>query len=171
MGKKVTLTLATGVGRLSKAMLYSPMHFSMGIARGFQSIPIAYGDRLAREPELVTGLFKGMEVGSKELVYGFYDGISGVVTQPIQGGRQSGAAGFAKGLARGLGGLILKPGAGIFGLPAYSIQGLSREVQKMFGVDYEKSITQSRVAQGNLQLAEASESDKLRILRAWNKLS
>lgn len=61
------------------------MHFSMGIARGFQSIPIAYGDTTLRKPEKVSGVLKGLEVGSKELAYGFYDGIAGLVTQPMRG--------------------------------------------------------------------------------------
>jgi hypothetical protein len=44
--------------------------------------------------------------------YGFYDGISGLVTQPMKGAEKEGAAGFLKGIGRGIGGLVLKPGAG-----------------------------------------------------------
>lgn len=43
---------------------------------------------------------------------GFYDGITGLVTQPIRGAEKEGAAGLMKGIAKGIGGLILKPGAG-----------------------------------------------------------
>jgi hypothetical protein len=41
-----------------------------------------------------------------------WDGITGLVTQPIRGAEKEGAAGLAKGIAKGIGGLVLKPGAG-----------------------------------------------------------
>lgn len=124
-----------------------------------------------REPEKVTSLLKGIEVGSKELMYGFYDGITGVVTQPIQGAKKSGAVGFTKGLARGLGGLVLKPGAGLFGLPAYSLQGVSQEVHNLLGVNHERLIAHSRLEQGKAEMEEAPEEEKWRILRAWKAIS
>lgn len=50
--------------------------------------------------------------GNQEFGLGFYDGISGLVTQPFKGAKQDGPAGFFKGLYKGLGGVVLKPGAG-----------------------------------------------------------
>lgn len=41
-----------------------------------------------------------------------YDGVSGMVTQPLHGAKQEGLAGFIKGFAKGIGGLLLKPQAG-----------------------------------------------------------
>lgn len=41
-----------------------------------------------------------------------YDGISGLVTQPFKGARKEGTAGFFKGIGKGVGGIVLKPGAG-----------------------------------------------------------
>ena len=35
--------------------------------------------------------------------------------QPIKGAKEEGAAGFVKGIGKGLGGVVLKPGAGKFG--------------------------------------------------------
>lgn len=48
----------------------------------------------------------------QEFAYGFYDGISGLVTQPMRGAEKEGAVGLVKGIGKGIGGLILKPGAG-----------------------------------------------------------
>jgi hypothetical protein len=45
-------------------------------------------------------------------VYGFYDGITGLVTQPIRGAQENGAIGAIAGIGKGVGGLVLKPGAG-----------------------------------------------------------
>lgn len=43
---------------------------------------------------------------------GFYDGVSGLITQPIEGAKKEGVAGLIKGFGKGIGGLVLKPGAG-----------------------------------------------------------
>jgi hypothetical protein len=41
-----------------------------------------------------------------------FDGISGLVTQPLRGAEKEGTAGLIKGIGKGVAGLILKPGAG-----------------------------------------------------------
>jgi hypothetical protein len=48
----------------------------------------------------------------QEFGLGFYDGITGLVTQPLKGAEKEGAAGLLKGIGKGIGGLVLKPGAG-----------------------------------------------------------
>jgi hypothetical protein len=45
-----------------------------------------------------------------------YDGITGLVTQPLRGAEKEGTAGLIKGIGKGIGGLILKPGAGKYSL-------------------------------------------------------
>jgi hypothetical protein len=50
----------------------------------------------------------------QEFGLGFYDGITGLVTQPLRGAEKEGTAGLIKGIGKGIGGLILKPGAGQF---------------------------------------------------------
>ena len=48
----------------------------------------------------------------QELVFGFYDGFTGVVTQPYYGAKNKGVMGFMKGVGKGFGGLLLKPPGG-----------------------------------------------------------
>lgn len=48
----------------------------------------------------------------QEFGFGFYDGISGLVTQPLEGAKKEGVAGLIKGFGKGIGGVVLKPGAG-----------------------------------------------------------
>ena len=48
----------------------------------------------------------------QEFGFGFYDGISGLVTQPIEGVKKEGFTGLIKGFGKGIGGVVLKPGAG-----------------------------------------------------------
>jgi len=96
----------------------SPMDFTLGIARGFHNAPKLYGDDTVRPQEKVTDLQSGLKAAGKEFGLGFYDGITGLVTQPIRGAEKEGAAGFLKGVGKGIGGLILKPGAGKLSTPA-----------------------------------------------------
>jgi hypothetical protein len=49
----------------------------------------------------------------QELAYGFYDGITGLVTQPVRGAQERGVVGAIAGIGKGVGGLVLKPGAGL----------------------------------------------------------
>lgn len=77
-----------------------------------------------------------------------YDGITGLVTQPLRGAKKSGAEGFIKGFGKGIAGLVAKPGAGIYGIPAYTMKGVYQEIQKRFGASVQNYIIASRTAQG-----------------------
>jgi len=44
---------------------------------------------------------------------GFYEGITGVITQPLEGAKNDGTLGFLKGLGKGSMGLVAKPGSGM----------------------------------------------------------
>uniref|UniRef100_A0A673IQF1 Vacuolar protein sorting 13 homolog A n=1 Tax=Sinocyclocheilus rhinocerous TaxID=307959 RepID=A0A673IQF1_9TELE len=49
-----------------------------------------------------SGLREGLTRGGKGLVSGFVSGITGIVTKPIKGAQKEGAAGFFKGVGKGL---------------------------------------------------------------------
>lgn len=103
-GKSINNIVSTGVK--------SPMNFCLGLARGFRNAPKLYNDDTVRKPEKVTSFESGLKVAGKEFGLGFYDGISGLVTQPIRGAQKEGGVGFLKGFGKGIGGLMLKPAAG-----------------------------------------------------------
>lgn len=50
----------------------------------------------------------------QECVLQTYDGVTGLVTQPILGAQEEGGIGLAKGVGKGLMGAIVKPFAGWF---------------------------------------------------------
>jgi hypothetical protein len=52
----------------------------------------------------------------KELRDGFYYGITGLITQPRYGAKHQGTKGMVKGIGKGIGGVFLKPPAGMFTL-------------------------------------------------------
>ncbi|KAF1778201.1 Vacuolar protein sorting-associated protein 13, second N-terminal domain [Phytophthora cactorum] len=62
----------------------------------------------------VRGLREGLVQGSRELSLGVYEGVAGLVLNPMRGAQESGAVGFVKGTITGIIGLPVKPVAGIF---------------------------------------------------------
>lgn len=55
----------------------------------------------------------GVESGFTKLIQGFREGVTGVVKAPMRGAEKRGFEGFAKGLGKGLLGLLVKPIIGI----------------------------------------------------------
>jgi hypothetical protein len=106
------LDTGKNVSRIVETGMKSPMNFCMGLAKGFRNAPRLYNDETIRKPDKVTGIGSGVMVAWKELGLGFYDGVSGLVTQPYKGAQKEGGQGFIKGMGKGIGGLILKPAAG-----------------------------------------------------------
>ena len=56
---------------------------------------------------------EGVESGVAQLVRGVIEGVTGVVKAPIRGAERSGLEGFAKGIGKGLLGLLVKPMIGL----------------------------------------------------------
>lgn len=63
-------------------------------------------------PVYIISLLLLMLTIIQEFVSGFYQGVTGIVTQPYSEAKRSGSAGFFKGIGKGIGGVILKPAAG-----------------------------------------------------------
>lgn len=154
-------------GKIVKAGMKSPMDFTMSLAQGFHNAPKLYGDTTVRKQDRVTDLQSGLMAAGKEFGYGFYDGITGLVTQPIQGARKEGAAGFVKGMAKGAFGLVLKPGASIWGLPGYTFKGIYMELTKHFGSSTRNYIIAARTAQGYDEWKSSSAGERERIVATW----
>lgn len=114
MGAALGASLETGkgVGRIVETGMKTPMNFCMGLAKGFRNAPKLYNDQTVRKQEKVTDLASGVMVAGKEFGLGLFDGITGLVTQPLQGAEKDGARGLIKGFGKGLGGIVLKPAAG-----------------------------------------------------------
>ncbi|KIX02480.1 uncharacterized protein Z518_08421 [Rhinocladiella mackenziei CBS 650.93] len=158
---------AKAVGRIVSAGIKSPMDFTLSMAKGFHNAPKLYGDDTVRRNDKIVDLHSGLKTAGKEFGYGFYDGITGLATQPIAGAKKEGAAGFIKGAAKGLGGLVLKPAAGIWGLPGYTAKGIYAEVAKHFGRSVQNYIIAARTAQGFEDWKNSTPEERARIVNAW----
>ncbi|KAH6885824.1 hypothetical protein B0T10DRAFT_444100 [Thelonectria olida] len=157
-----------GVGRIVSTGVKSPMNFCLGLAKGFRNIPRLYNDDTIRPVEKVTDLSTGIKVAGKELGYGFFDGVAGLVTQPLKGAEKEGAVGLVKGFGKGIGGLVAKPAAGFWGIPAYTMQGVYAEINKYFTKSVQNYIISSRAIQGHREMLSSTPEERDDIIIRWN---
>lgn len=171
MSAKFDLDAAVGTtlsaARIAGAGIKSPMDFTSSLARGFHNAPKLYGDTSVRKSEKITDLSSGLRAAGKEFQFGLYDGISGLVTQPLEGARKEGATGFFKGFAKGIGGVVFKPAAAFWGIPGHTSMGIYKELRKRFGPSVEGYIVASRTAQGFAELDTSSADEREAVLTAW----
>ncbi|XP_077200846.1 intermembrane lipid transfer protein VPS13A isoform X1 [Paroedura picta] len=73
-----------------------------------------------------AGLKEGITRGGKGLMSGFVSGITGIVTKPIRGAQKEGAAGFFKGVGKGLVGAVARPTGGIIDMASSTFQVIKR---------------------------------------------
>ncbi|RPA95108.1 UDP-Glycosyltransferase/glycogen phosphorylase [Choiromyces venosus 120613-1] len=170
MDLDVAIGASKSVGRIVEVGLRSPMDFSLSLAQGFHNAPKLYGDNTVRPLEKVTGFHSGLKAAGKGLGLGLYDGVSGIFTQPIQGAREEGAAGFLKGFGKGIGGVVLKGGAAMWAVPGYTMKGIHREIQKLQVSDVDKFIIGSRIAIAEVEFQQSSPQLQQQIIGRWHQL-
>ncbi|KAK5713116.1 hypothetical protein LTR15_011478 [Elasticomyces elasticus] len=156
-----------GVGRIVKAIAQGPMDISVSIVQGSHNIPKLWNDKTVRPQERVSDFKSGMVAIGREFGYGWYDGVTGLFTQPWKGAQKEGASGFVKGIGKGVGGFIAKPTAAMFGVPAYAMKAVHKEVQKLVGSNVQSYVIASRTTQGFEEWLESSEAEKQDVIVRW----
>ncbi|KAJ5114389.1 hypothetical protein NUU61_000148 [Penicillium alfredii] len=120
-----------------------------------------------RSTPKVIGIQSGFKAAGKELTDGFYYGITGLVTQPRYGLKHKGAKGMIKGVGKGVGGVILKPPAGLWGLAGYPLSGLRRSLLDSLGKSQEGHIVVSRIKQGHEEMKASLAEERAEVARKW----
>ncbi|KAM0554830.1 hypothetical protein ACHAPJ_006563 [Fusarium lateritium] len=156
-----------GFGRIVKAVLELPAEISVSFTRGFHNVPKLWGDDTVRPQEKVIDLKSGFKAMGREFGFGWYDGVTGLFTQPLRGARREGASGFLKGIGKGVGGCLIKPNAALWSISAYLMKGVNKEVQKIFGSTVQNYIVASRVTQGHEEWMESSDAEKEDVIVRW----
>ncbi|KAI0385585.1 putative glucosyl/glucuronosyl transferase [Hypomontagnella monticulosa] len=167
MLRQTSAHTSKGFGRIVKAAVWSPMEISVSFTKGFHNVPKLWGDETVRPQERIGDLKSGVKAIGKEFGFGWYDGVTGLFTQPWKGAQKEGASGFLKGIGKGVGGFLTKPGAALFSIPAYMMKGVHKEVQKLFGSNVQNYIVASRVAQGYEEWLQSSDAEKQDVIARW----
>ena len=93
-------------------------------------------------------------------------------------------AGLIKGFGKGIGGVVLKPGAGRFyflnqrfhradwqafwGIPGYTFKGIYKELQKHLGSSVQNYIIAARTAQGYDEWMSSTREERLGVVSRWH---
>jgi hypothetical protein len=96
-----------------------------------------------------------------------YEGITGLVTDPIKGAKKEGAAGFIKGVGRGIAGVPLRVMGGVFAVPGYTMKGLYQESMKNKGANVQNYIIAARISQGYDEAQYATPEEREDIVATW----
>jgi hypothetical protein len=159
-----------GAGRFVRALVQGPVNISVNLTRGMHNIPKLWGDDTVRPQERVSDMKTGVKAVGREFGFGFYDAITGLVTQPVKGARERGAGGFVTGVGKGVAGFVPKMGAACLGILSHTLQGASKELQKLFGNDVQSYILASRTAQGYDEWLHSSDVEKRDVIAKWKQV-
>ncbi|KAG9517041.1 UDP-Glycosyltransferase/glycogen phosphorylase, partial [Aureobasidium melanogenum] len=124
-------------GSLGMNTLRLPVDLLYNLANGFHNMPYHFfNDDTVRVRGEINGIMSGTKVGCQELVFGFFDAFTGVLTQPVRGYKKHSSEGVGhatwgatKGAGKGLVGLVSKSSAAALGVPGYGFKGLERSIR------------------------------------------
>jgi UDP:flavonoid glycosyltransferase YjiC (YdhE family) len=167
----VSKDVAKGIGHSAKAVLEMPLETFVALTLGFRNAPRLYGDNTVRPPiDTITGFRSGLKAAGDEFFLGFYDGVAGLVRIPVADVKAGGIMALPKGVAKGIGGLVLKPVSGILGLGAYTGKGAQAGIRKRVRdtTRTERWIRRARMIQGAKDIRELEQSRSTSVI-AGNK--
>ena len=81
-------------------------------------------DRAQAQPK-PRHVVQGLVTGSAGLGRGVMEGLTGLISAPIEGAQSEGVTGFVKGLGKGVVGAVVKPTAGMFDLATRTAEGIA----------------------------------------------
>ncbi|OBR10191.1 Glycosyltransferase family 28 domain-containing protein [Colletotrichum higginsianum IMI 349063] len=170
VGVDAAVAAGTSVSRIVTTGVKTPMNVCLGLARGFRNAPRLYNDDTVRPPEKVTDFASGVRIAAKEFGYGMFDGIGGLVTQPLKGAEKEGVPGLIKGFGKGIGGLIFKPASAVWSVPAYTMQGVHATLRNAFSTSVQNYIIASRMKQGQMEMEAAGMAEREDVVARWNNV-
>ncbi|KAH8688353.1 hypothetical protein BGZ61DRAFT_533137 [Ilyonectria robusta] len=129
-------------GAVTKGML---VDVPLALTEGLRNTPRLYGDHVEDHGK-VKDWKSGGVVAAKSFGSGFYHGITGVVTKPMEGAKAEGTIGLLKGVGKGSLGLITKPGSAMFGLLAYPAEGIYKSIKTATSGAVKRAIEKGRAA-------------------------
>lgn len=145
----------------------------LAITEGMRSVPRHLGTEV-RDHGRVTDAKSGAVVAGKTFAWGFVDGLSDLVMEPVRGAGKEGAVGAFKGFGKGAASLVTKSGAGMFGLLAYPSAGIAKSLRSAVRSGTRKTIGVERLVEGQWlvkgQGHAVLQMDSEEIIASFNRL-
>ncbi|QRW24983.1 glycosyltransferase family 1 protein [Rhizoctonia solani] len=155
-----------GVAKMVTSTVGGVQTVLQGVTEGLTNVPKLYGSEV-RETKPVTGFASGIVEGGKGFAYGLYDGITGLVNEPVRGFKEKGALGAAIGVGTGVLSFYMKPAAGFLQFFSMPMEGGVKDIRTLFtkGISQERIAT--RRAEGVLVVKQSSQEEQDSIIRAF----
>ncbi|TRM59795.1 glycosyltransferase family 1 protein [Schizophyllum amplum] len=158
-----------GIVKTTTAIPQGVYKIVIGVHEGFANLPKLYGSQV-RKPKQVKGFMSGVKEGGKGLFYGYYDGITGLVTEPLEGAKKEGFMGAVKGAGRSFVNATMKPAAGIVGVVGLPLQGMFRAMQSPHSERQERQQRATRQAEGIEAARASSPREREEILKRFGTM-
>ncbi|KAL1740842.1 glycosyltransferase family 1 protein [Schizophyllum fasciatum] len=158
-----------GIVKTTTAIPQGIYKIVIGTHEGFANLPTLYGSQV-RKHGPVKGIASGVREAGKGLFYGYYDGITGLVTEPLQGAKKEGFMGAIKGSARSFVNATLKPAAGIVGVIGLPLQGMYRAAHSPHSERQEREQRAARTHEGAAAARGASGAQRAEVRRAFDAM-
>ena len=82
-------------------------------------------------------------------------GITGVVTEPIKGGKKKGFSGAISGTVKGLAGLVVKPVTGVLDVASHTAEGIKNTATRFDKDDEQERVRPPRVLYGSNRILKS----------------
>ncbi|KAG8861244.1 hypothetical protein FRB96_003194 [Tulasnella sp. 330] len=145
------------------------------VQEGFQNAPKLYGSTV-RSPGPVTDFKSGVKEAAKGFFYGYYDGITGLVTEPVKGAQKEGFIGAIKGSGRSFVNVTMRPAAGALGIVTHPAKGLWKSMQNAWAKQEQSQTRSTRETAGREAVtreeivnAKDFQSSRSRIIQAFEQ--
>jgi len=99
----------------------------VGVALTFDQDYAAARERMKRRKAKHVG--EGLLLGFQDFGVGLYEGVTGIITAPIEGAQKDGALGLLVGLGKGFAGAVIKPMVGAVDLVTRTAEGIKGTAQ------------------------------------------
>ncbi|EPQ50594.1 UDP-Glycosyltransferase/glycogen phosphorylase [Gloeophyllum trabeum ATCC 11539] len=160
---KIFYSPVNGVIKTTTAIPKGIADILFSVQEGFSNLPKLYGSEV-RAPGKVTNFKSGLKEGGKGLFYGYYDGITGLVREPLEGAKKEGVVGAIKGSARSFVNVTMRPAAGALGLVTHPLNGAWKSLQGSWARKQDKQQETTRMAQGLAAVRSCSIEQRRHIL-------
>eukprot|EP01133_Synstelium_polycarpum_P008353 gene8353-9805_t len=111
-----------------------------------------------------THLLDGLYQGTLGLGKGIFDGVTGIISEPIKGAQENGGAGFMVGLGKGLLGAVCKPLSGAMDFVSKPIEGLANTPKTIIDhIDEKKRVKKLQQDKKDAALKASTDSSSTEV--------
>ncbi|KAM0358606.1 hypothetical protein ACHAO7_003691 [Fusarium culmorum] len=171
VGAAAAVAAGKGMQGMTTAVVKgSLVDFPLAMADGLKNVPRLYGEEV-RDHGPVTDWKSGGTVAAKNFGYGFYEGLTNIVTKPMKGAKEEGTLGFMKGLGKGTVDIVTKPGSAMFGLLAYPAQGIYKSAKTYQRSNVERAMESGRAETLKVTQYSSPQGQNEQVVRRFQELN